>query len=56
LVYPDREELGRAVQRLLDTGQQIDHANDHGATVSFPASARSSCATASSPTSTPGSV
>jgi catechol 2,3-dioxygenase len=33
-LYPDREELGRAVQRLLDTGQRIDHATDHGATVS----------------------
>jgi catechol 2,3-dioxygenase len=33
-VYPDRAELGRAVQRLLDHGVAIDHASDHGATVS----------------------
>jgi catechol 2,3-dioxygenase len=32
--YPDREELGRAVQRLIDRGWPIDHASDHGATVS----------------------
>ena len=34
LVYPDRRELGRAVQRLLDHGFAIDHGTDHGATVS----------------------
>jgi catechol 2,3-dioxygenase len=33
-VYPDRRELGRAVQRLLDHDHPIDHATDHGATVS----------------------
>jgi catechol 2,3-dioxygenase len=33
-VYPDRTELGRAVQRLLDHGVAIDHATDHGGTVS----------------------
>ena len=33
-VYPDRRELGRAVQRLLDRDHPIDHATDHGATVS----------------------
>ena len=33
-VYPDRRELGRAVQRLLDHGHPIDHATDHGGTVS----------------------
>jgi catechol 2,3-dioxygenase len=32
--YPDRRELGRAVQRLVDRGYPIDHASDHGATVS----------------------
>ena len=34
LVYPDRRELGRAVERLLDTGHPIDHGTDHGANVS----------------------
>jgi catechol 2,3-dioxygenase len=34
LVYPDGRELGRAVRRLLDHGHAIDHASDHGATVS----------------------
>lgn len=34
LVYPDRRELGRVVRRLLDHGHPIDHASDHGATVS----------------------
>jgi catechol 2,3-dioxygenase len=34
LVYPDRRELGRAVERLLDRGYPIDHATDHGGTVS----------------------
>ena len=33
-VYPDRRELARAVRRLLDHGHPIDHATDHGATVS----------------------
>jgi catechol 2,3-dioxygenase len=34
LRYPDREELGRAVQRLTDHDWPIDHSSDHGATVS----------------------
>lgn len=34
LLYPDRRELARAVQRLLDHGVPIDHGSDHGATVS----------------------
>ena len=33
-LYPDRAELGRAVQRLLDHGVEPDHATDHGGTVS----------------------
>ena len=33
-LYPDRRELGRAVQRLLDHGVEIDHGTDHGGTVS----------------------
>jgi catechol 2,3-dioxygenase len=33
-VSPDRRELGRAVQRLLDHGYPIDHGTDHGGTVS----------------------
>jgi catechol 2,3-dioxygenase len=33
-VYPDRRELGRALRRLLEHGHAIDHASDHGATVS----------------------
>src|SRR4051795_6978215 len=33
-LYPDRRELGRAVRRLLDHGYPIDHATDHGGTVS----------------------
>jgi catechol 2,3-dioxygenase len=33
-VYPDRGELARAVQRLLDHDVAVDHATDHGATVS----------------------
>jgi catechol 2,3-dioxygenase len=33
-VYPDRRELGRAVRRLLDHDWPIDHATDHGGTVS----------------------
>src|ERR1700754_4241392 len=28
-VYPDRRELGRAVQRLLDHRVEIDHGTDH---------------------------
>jgi catechol 2,3-dioxygenase len=34
IVYPDRRELGRAVQRVLDHGHPVDGAEDHGATVS----------------------
>jgi catechol 2,3-dioxygenase len=33
-LYPDRRELGRAVRRLLDHDYPIDHATDHGGTVS----------------------
>jgi catechol 2,3-dioxygenase len=33
-LYPDRRELGRAVRRLLDLGYPVDHATDHGGTVS----------------------
>jgi catechol 2,3-dioxygenase len=33
-LYPDRRELGRGVRRLLDHGYPIDHASDHGGTVS----------------------
>jgi catechol 2,3-dioxygenase len=33
-LYPDRRELARAVQRLLDHGVTIDHGTDHGGTVS----------------------
>jgi catechol 2,3-dioxygenase len=33
-VYPDRRELARAVQRLIDHGVEPDHATDHGGTVS----------------------
>ena len=33
-VYPDRRELARAVQRLIDHGIEPDHATDHGGTVS----------------------
>jgi catechol 2,3-dioxygenase len=33
-LYPDRRELGRAVQRLLDHDHPIDHASDHGGSVS----------------------
>ena len=33
-LYPDRRELGCAVRRLLDHGVPIDHASDHGGTVS----------------------
>ena len=33
-LYPDRRELGRAVRRLLDHGHPIDHATDHGGTIS----------------------
>jgi catechol 2,3-dioxygenase len=33
-LYPDRRELGRAVRRLLDHELPIDHATDHGGTVS----------------------
>jgi catechol 2,3-dioxygenase len=34
IVYPDRAALGRAVERILEAGQPIDAAEDHGATVS----------------------
>jgi catechol 2,3-dioxygenase len=33
-VYPDRHELARAVRRLQDAGYPVDHATDHGGTVS----------------------
>jgi catechol 2,3-dioxygenase len=33
-LYPDRRELGRAVRRLLAHDYPIDHASDHGGTVS----------------------
>ena len=33
-LYPDRRELARAVQRLIDHGVDIDHGTDHGGTVS----------------------
>jgi catechol 2,3-dioxygenase len=33
-LYPDRRELGRAVARLVENGHAIEHASDHGATVS----------------------
>jgi catechol 2,3-dioxygenase len=33
-LYPDRHELARAVQRLLDHGHPVDHGSDHGGTVS----------------------
>ena len=33
-LYPDRRELGRAVRRLLDHDWPIEHATDHGGTVS----------------------
>jgi catechol 2,3-dioxygenase len=33
-LFPDRRELGRAVRRVLDHDYPIDHATDHGATVS----------------------
>jgi catechol 2,3-dioxygenase len=34
LLYPGREELGRAVRHILDRAYPIDSAEDHGATVS----------------------
>jgi catechol 2,3-dioxygenase len=34
IVYPDRHELARAVERLLAHGYAIDEGEDHGATVS----------------------
>jgi catechol 2,3-dioxygenase len=34
IVYPNRQELARAVQRLIECGQPIDEAQDHGGTVS----------------------
>ena len=33
-LYPDRRELRRAVERLLEHGYPVDHATDHGGTVS----------------------
>lgn len=33
-VFPGRAELAATVKRLLDLGYPIDHASDHGATVS----------------------
>jgi catechol 2,3-dioxygenase len=33
-LYPDRRELGRAVRRVLDHDYPIDHASDHGASIS----------------------
>jgi catechol 2,3-dioxygenase len=33
-LYPDRRELARAVRRLLDHEVALDHATDHGGTVS----------------------
>jgi catechol 2,3-dioxygenase len=32
-LYPDRRELGRAVERLIESGHPISHGSDHGATV-----------------------
>ena len=32
-LYPDRHELARAIQRLVDHGWSIDHASDHGGSV-----------------------
>jgi len=32
-LYPDRHELARAIQRLIDHGWPIDHAADHGGSV-----------------------
>ena len=34
ILYPNRDELARAVQRLLDHDYPIDDARDHGATLS----------------------
>jgi catechol 2,3-dioxygenase len=34
ILYPDRRELARAVERLLERGYPIGGAQDHGATVS----------------------
>jgi catechol 2,3-dioxygenase len=33
-LYPDRDELRRAVARLLAAGHPVDHGTDHGGTVS----------------------
>jgi len=33
-LFPDRAELARAVRRVLDHGYAVDHATDHGGTVS----------------------
>src|SRR4051794_38726127 len=32
--YPDRHELARAIRRLMAHGYAVDHASDHGGTVS----------------------
>jgi catechol 2,3-dioxygenase len=34
ILYPDRRELARAVERLLESGYPIGGAEDHGATLS----------------------
>jgi catechol 2,3-dioxygenase len=34
-LYPDRRELVRALRRLLEHGVAVDHATDHGGTVSL---------------------
>jgi catechol 2,3-dioxygenase len=35
LLYPDRRELVKALRRLLDNGVPVDHATDHGGSVSL---------------------
>jgi catechol 2,3-dioxygenase len=35
VLYPDREALARAGRRLREAGIALDHASDHGATVSI---------------------
>jgi catechol 2,3-dioxygenase len=35
LVYPDRRELAAALERLLAHGVAVEHASDHGGTVSL---------------------
>jgi catechol 2,3-dioxygenase len=34
ILYPDRRELARAVERLIERSYPIEDAEDHGATVS----------------------